>query len=613
MAALWIQVAELQADKKRDLPAALAALHRALGILPGHVAVLTKLSELYVRDGQWAQAVERLNQVVGQVNAPESARLAAHARLAAILDERLGDPDRARASVEAVLAVDPRHAAALARLVKLEIRRGRLDAAGEAAARLVQVSSSLEDRVEALSALGRVEKARGRRAAAGKAFSDAIELAGLGSEAAQGLLELVTEVPRKPDAPGYDLYIAALARFAEQPQASAADRAPAFVEIARVLGGPLGQPEQAIQALERGLALGADPALHAELATRLLEAGNPGKAMQSLRRVLETDARNAQAWRMLSDCFKGLNRRAEATLTISVLAALGQANDLELATLAQNPPRPASAPSRSFDGAELAQMGLVPEGDAAARLVAELSDLLEKIYPPDLERYGLGSRDRLGARSGHPLRQLADRVGNIFGVNDFDLYVHQSPSGGVDLEFTDPVSLLVPASVLQYPESGQVFALARVLANLSRKLHVVDKLTPEQLELLLAGAGRMVDTSFPATSSGEDAIVATSRRVSRALPWIGRGGIEDAARDYAAARRIDPVDWARRVRTSAARAALLVSDDLASAVTVVRRSEGDLSGAKGIALAEGTRLIEDMLGFWVSEGALSVRRRLGLL
>lgn len=613
VAALWIQVADLQAEKKRDLAAALAALHRALGILPGHVAILTRLSELYVRDGQWAQAVDRLNQIVGQAGAPEAARLDAHARLAAILDERLGEPDRARASVEAVLAVDPRHAAALARLVKLEIRRGRLDAAGDAAGRLVSVSGSPEDRVEALTAQGRVEKARGRRGTAGKAFAEAIELAGLGSDAAEALLELVTEIPRKSDAPGWDVYLGALGRFAEKPSATSEERAPVYVEIARVLGGPLGQPDQAIQALERGLALGADPALHAELATRLLEAGNPGKAMQSLRRVLETDPRNGEAWRKLADCFKGLGKRAEATLTLSVLAALGQANDLELATLAQTPSRPASAPPRSFDRAELEAMGLLPASDPAARLLSELSDLLEKIYEPELQRYGLGSRDRLGARSGHPLRQLADRVGAIFGVNDFDLYVHGTPAAGLEVEFTDPVSILVPATVTKLPESAQVFMLARIHANLARKLHAVDRLSAEQLELLLGAAARMVDGSFPATSSGEDAIASLSRRVSRALPWIGRGGIEDAARDYSAARRIDSAEWVRRVRTSAARAALLVSDDLSQAVAAIRRSEGDLSGAQGRSLAEATRLAEDLLGFWVSEGAIATRKRLGLL
>jgi hypothetical protein len=325
------------------------------------------------------------------------------------------------------------------------------------------------------------------------------------------------------------------------------------------------------------------------------------------------DPRNADAWRKLADCFKGLNRRGEATLTLSVLAALGQANDLELATLAQNKARPASAPPRAFDAAELQAMGLVPEGDATVRLVAELSDLMEKLYPPDLERYGLGSRDRLGARSGVALRQLADRVGIIFGVSDFDLYVHGSKAAGLEVEFTDPISILVPSVVLQQPEAEQVFALARIFANIARKLSAVDRLSAEQIELLLGASARMVDSNFPPSPSGEEAIASLSRRVSRALPWIGRGGIEDAARDYSAVHKVDLTDWVRRVRTSAARAALLVADDLSAAVTAVRKSDGDLSGATGATLAEGTRLAEDLLGFWVSEGALSVRRRLGLL
>jgi hypothetical protein len=167
--------------------------------------------------------------------------------------------------------------------------------------------------------------------------------------------------------------------------------------------------------------------------------------------------------------------------------------------------------------------------------------------------------------------------------------------------------------VTKLPESAQVFMLARIHANLARKLHAVDRLSADQLELLLGAAARMVDGSFPATSSGEDAIASLSRRVSRALPWIGRGGIEDAARDYAAARRMDSAEWVRRVRTSAARAALLVSDDLSQAVAAIRRSEGDLSGAQGRSLTEATRLAEDLLGFWVSEGAIAVRKRLGLL
>jgi cellulose synthase operon protein C len=611
-AALWIRVAELHAERRRDLQAALAVLSRALGILPSHVGVLMKLAELFVRDGQWTEAVERLRQVTSQPGAPESARLDAHARLAAILDERLGDPDRARASVEAVLAANPKHAAALGRLVQLELRRGRLDAASEAASRLVQVSEEPEDRVEALAAQGRVEKARGRLAAAGDAFAAAISLAGLETDAAGELFELVSQVPRKPDAPSWDVYAGALARHAELAGSNAA--AQVFLELARVYREFLHRPDQAIQVLEQGVTLSEDAELHAEFAGRVLEAGNPAKAIQALRRVLERDVTNATAWRKLSECFKALGRRTESTLALAPIAALGQANDLELATLSQSPARPASAPPRSFDLAELESISLVPAGDSAARLIGALSEVLEKVYPPELERFGVGPRDRLGARSAHPWRLVADRVAAIFGVGEFDLYLHQVPALALEVEFTDPVAILVPPFAQRLTESGQAFVLARAFAQIARRLQAVERLGPDALELLCAATARGVEAGFPAPlRASEDSVSALARRVSRAMPWLGRGSIEDAARAYAASPSVDFSDWVLRSRLSAARAALLVSDDLPAAVLVTRQTEGDLSGAQGSALSLGTRLAQDLMSFWLSDGALAVRRRLGVL
>jgi tetratricopeptide (TPR) repeat protein len=611
-AKLWIRVAELHAERRHDLQAALAVLHRALAILPAHVDVLLKLAELFVRDGQWTEAVDHLRQVTSQPSAPQAARLDAHARLAAILDERLGDPDRARASVEAVLAANPKHAAALGRLVQLELRRGRLDAASEAASRLVQISEEPEDRVEALAAQGRVEKARGRLGAAGQAFAEAIAIGGLESDAATELVELVSQVPRKPDAPTWDVYAGALERYVE----SAGEGAPAgvFLELSRVYREFLRRPDQAIQVLERGASQSEDAELHAELAGRMLEAGNPAKAIQALRRVLERDVTNALAWRKLSECFKALGRRTEATLAVAPLAALGQANDLELATLSHSPARPASAPPRSFDLAELESISLVPPGDPAARLVGALSEVLEKVYPPELERYGLSPRDRLGARSTHAFRALADRIAAIFGVTEFELYLHQAPAVAVEVEFTDPVSILVPPFVQKLRESAQVFLLGRVFAQVARRIHPVERLGADALELLLAAAARIVEPSFPApVRAGENSVAALSKRVSRALPWLGRGSIEDAARAYASSPSVDFNDWALRARLSAARAAVLVADDLPAAVLVTRQTEGDLSGAQGAALAFGTRQSRDLLSFWLSDGALAVRRRLGVL
>jgi cellulose synthase operon protein C len=255
----------------------------------------------------------------------------------------------------------------------------------------------------------------------------------------------------------------------------------------------------------------------------------------------------------------------------------------------------------------------VPSADPAARLLAALADVLEKIYPPELERYGLSSRDRLGARSGNPLRALADRVAAVFGIGDFELYLHGSPASQVEVEFSDPVSILVPPFVLKLAEPAQAFVLARAFAAMALKLHAVEKLGPDQLELLLAGAARNEDGAAPASMAGEEATQMMAKRVSRALPWIGRGGIDDAARDYAASPRVDIAELAARIRLGAARAALLVSDDLQGAVLVTRQMEGDLSSATGVSRAWGARLVNDLMAFWLSENALSVRRRLGLI
>src|SRR5262249_31511463 len=155
-----------------------------------------------------------------------------------------------------------------------------------------------------------------------------------------------------------------------------------------------------------------------------------------------------------------------------------------------SPSRPASAPARSFDLAELESIALVPAGDPTTRLLGALSEVLERVYPPELERFGVSSRDRLGNRSTPAFRPLAGRVASIFGVGEFDLYLHQVQSRGVEVEFTDPVSILVPPFAQKLNEAGQVFVLARVFAQMARRLHPVERLGPEALELLLAASAR---------------------------------------------------------------------------------------------------------------------------
>lgn len=609
-ALLWVSVAELLADRKNDVPAGLVALNRVAQDLPGHIPTLMKLAELYARDGQANEAVDRLNRVISEK--PDADVLVnAHLRLAALLDEQLKEPTRALSSLNAVLRIDESNRDALKRLLDIQLRRNLTEAAADTAARLVRVSGDPAARADSLVTLARLERGRNNFKGAVPAYEEAVALVGLQGGLADEFKQMLEQQRLKAE---YSHYVAALSRFLEHARSTPAVTATVQLEIARALGDQLGQADQSLAALQRGLqAQPEDSTLRAELASRLRRAGHFQQAAQEYRKLLEVDVMRAEAWRDLAECLKGMQKPAEATLALAPLIAIGAANDLERATLGARPPRTAAAHPSSFDSGAFRSIDALGSPDPVGELLLSLNETLGKIHPPELERYGLSTRDRISARTPHPLRMLGDRIASILGIGEYDLYVHRAHSGALEIEFTDPPGILVPAYLTTLSEAQQTFLLVRVMANLARGLHAVDKLPPQALELLLASAARVVDPSFGAGYLDEDFLVNHSRRVAKALSRRGRRVMEEAAHSYTQVPRTNFAEWAGKVRLTAARAALLVSDDLPASIELVRRMEGDLAGLQGVPLAQGMRLVQDLLRFWVSDSAFALRRRLGML
>jgi cellulose synthase operon protein C len=347
-------------------------------------------------------------------------------------------------------------------------------------------------------------------------------------------------------------------------------------------------------------------------AKRLLAAQRFADAVVAFRRALSFDVFQPEAFRGLADSWRALGRSAEAACAVGAVVALGAGNDMEQTSMSSRVVRAGAQAPGSLDGAELSSIDLNPSDSTATVLLAALSDAVGKVYPPELERFGVNPREKLSAKSGHPLRAVADRVAAVFGVEEFDLYVHRAGSGAVRLELTDPISVLVPASVAGMSEPGIVFSLARCFASMARGLAAIERLEVSELRLLLGGAARGADPSFAAGKSEDGELISVQRRVAKAMPWLGRGAIEDAARAYAQAPVTDIAEWRLAAMMTSVRAAAIVCDDVVSAAECVRRSDGDLSAAKGDALLAGRRVLGDLLGFWVSDSAFGMKRRLGM-
>ncbi len=163
LAALWMQVARLQADSLGNVAAAIGSLNRVLRQAPSHVPTLRALADLYARDGQWTEAVNLLGRVV-QLAPDRDVLRDAHLELALLWDERLGESARAMVSLQAVLALDADNVSALERLSDLQEREDKVGQAAEAARRLVTATANDPDstRVGARTPLAPRPEARQR-------------------------------------------------------------------------------------------------------------------------------------------------------------------------------------------------------------------------------------------------------------------------------------------------------------------------------------------------------------------------------------------------------------------------------------------------------------------
>jgi hypothetical protein len=386
------------------------------------------------------------------------------------------------------------------------------------------------------------------------------------------------------------------------------------LELARVLGDQLNDGTQALNVLRQGIAATEDnDMLRLEMAQRLRKAGQHERAANEYLLLLGQTPLQPVYWRELSQAYKELGREEQSRLALGPLMALNQANQLEQATYGMRPPKPPESAAGQFDKAAFrAVEAHSPDDLATTELLATLAPGAHKLYPADLTPYGISARDKIGERSGHPLRTFAERVAGVFGVEDFDLYIHRAPFRRVDVELTEVPSVMVPRQVAQVSESLRVFLFARVFASLARKTYAAEKLGVQQLRHLLAGAIRNVEPNHKVDFMDSEELQNEARRIVKAMPWRARGPMESAVKAYMSGSQTPLVDWKFRERVTAVRAATILCDDVAGATALMLQVQTDLA-VEEAAEQPGEELMASVLGFSVSDTAMQLRRKLNLI
>jgi tetratricopeptide (TPR) repeat protein len=587
---LRLMVAQLLADVKHDVPAAIALLERAATTTQTQAPALLALGMLYTRDGNHAKAAERFERVLSQQPTQDQA-LEARLALATAYDQHLDRPAQAAKHLEAALQINPDDARTLRGLVEVRVRRGEFESAAEIASRWLRVESEPRRRADGFSLLGRVERARGNTGEAISAYEQSIRLAGLEGTAASELVELLGQQRRAGHASDYQGYVNALSNYVEQRPVVGPTEVRVYQELARVLDAELGQRERAVAILERALAAAPlDVSLRCEIAAILERQGNLTAAIDAYRRVIEIDGSRADAFRGVSRALEHLDRRDDAVVALAPLLVLGSANEAEQHAVGARATRPAAL-ERSLEVEELVALGMPSPVDPTGALLTSIADALDRIDSPNLEQFGLVSRDRIGPRSGHPLRTVADRVGVAVGAGEFEFYVSSNVTS-VCIEPGDPPCIIAPMIFNQVSEALQIFGFGRVLTMLGRKWQATERLPLATLESWVGAAVRV--------SEGGDE--PQTRRLVKALAWGRKGRVEEAGELYVKASRPSVSEFVQRARMGAVRVSALLADDLSGCVNWLRRSDPSTSNV----------IAQDLLRFWIQDAAFSVRKRLGI-
>jgi len=329
--------------------------------------------------------------------------------------------------------------------------------------------------------------------------------------------------------------------------------------------------------------------------------------------VLSLEPLREEIWRELAVSYQADGRVQEARIATLPLLSLGVDDEGDRARIASVEPRPARVRPRSLRGPVLDQLGTPRAEDAAAgALLAALGPSLAKLYPPELESYGLATRDRLPTEANHPLREITNRIAAALDIRSFDLFLHRVRNRGITVEFGAHPAVLVPATVMEKDPCTQTFLLAQPMTQIARGYHAIEKLTPRELDVLLASAARTVKPDFGSGLTSEEFLDEQTRRLQRAIPRRDRRLVREAALAYSQAKRVKFDRWVNAAHRTAIRTALLLCDDLGPLEQDVRSRIAPEREAEGQTFDSHPTYI-DALKFWASPAAMHLREHMGML
>jgi cellulose synthase operon protein C len=593
------------------------AMRKVVAEAPDDPDALRILAGLLEAQQLWREA-EAVLAHLADVAKDQPTAVAALFELARAYEGPLGNPFAAEAALERVLAIDARNKTALERLHQVALARGDRTRSVNVLARLIETEPDLGKRLGHELALAQALRDDGDRAGAVRALCNAVASAPSDPRAWQELASMhALDTPE--GASGYAKALGQLLEIATARRAQPEARWLTTLGLLEITH--LRKTTDGLAHLERATKLpGATNEARVALGRGLEAVGKNAEAVTVLREALTADALTfarvpdlGLALAALESALAKEGRADERSVVEEVRALLGEAHKDRVRTFRARS-LPAEAPvAQALAGSALAEL-LVPEAQSPLVDVAlALAPVAGKALRFDLAKLGVGSRDRIGPRDGHPTRYLADRIAQALGLPGFELYLTPSWQGAARVYPGDPPAIVGPASFVELPEPEQAFALGRLLTRAALGFTWLDELPLESADALLLATLRSVDPTFADGELSADREQHTQTFLPAVQKAIGRRQrklLESVVPTVPA--NFDMRAFSIGVRRTEYRTAYVLAGNLVASVDYLRRFDAELARSK-----DQQRLLlehpvtNELLRFALTAEAYAERRRLG--
>jgi hypothetical protein len=316
-----------------------------------------------------------------------------------------------------------------------------------------------------------------------------------------------------------------------------------------------------------------------------------------VRQLLDQNPYDAAAYHSLFKIFLWRRAPDRAAIAAGVLDWLGAVEAEEKAQLTKLTGRD------NYPGTSLADPTLdetlfdarVPAG--FRNLFRLLDDALGKMFRADVKRLGVQRSEKL-PRSGHALRDLANRIATDLAIRDFDLYVTAAHPTALVVELTDPLSIVIGNRVVEGAHEQELrFLLGRCFKMIQAHMALPMRLTPDDLGLLVGGIVRQFVPDFVPQGFDEAQVVAEAGRMARVIPKKMHAELLPFALECAS-QSLDLKQIGPSLVHTANRAGLLCCGLPGPALNAVRRLQDEAQ-------------LRALLRFTVSDELAELRRQLG--